>query len=102
MFFQTGWDKHFEDEEKYNNHPEVGMEVIKYLVAKKVNMIGIDTLGLGKKVFPQEHLRGGLPIGSGFLRGMQMLVVSLVLCSLVCGAMSIGDSKKLGNFFVPI
>ncbi|MDU6358803.1 MAG: cyclase family protein [Clostridiales bacterium] len=50
-FFQTGWDKYFEDEEKYNNHPEVGMEVIKYLVVKKVNMIGIDTLGLGKKCF---------------------------------------------------
>lgn len=48
VFFQTGWDKYFEDEEKYNNHPEVAMEVIEYLVSKKVNMIGIDTLGLGK------------------------------------------------------
>lgn len=35
------------DEEKYNNHPEVSIEVIEYLVDKKVNMIGIDTLGLG-------------------------------------------------------
>lgn len=48
VLFQTGWDKYFEDEEKYNNHPEVSMEVIEYLVAKKVNMIGIDTLGFGK------------------------------------------------------
>ncbi|MBU3810391.1 MAG: cyclase family protein [Candidatus Niameybacter stercoravium] len=48
VFFHTGWDKHFEDEEKYNNHPEVAMEVIEYLVGQKVNMIGIDTLGLGK------------------------------------------------------
>lgn len=47
VFFQTNWDKHFEDEEKYNNHPEVSMEVIEYLVSEKVNMIGIDTLGLG-------------------------------------------------------
>ncbi|WP_252234857.1 cyclase family protein [Clostridium sp. ZS1] len=47
VFFQTGWDKYFEDEEKYNNHPEVSMEVIEYLVDKKVNMIGIDALGLG-------------------------------------------------------
>ena len=39
-------------------------------------------------------------IGSGFLRGMQMLVVPLVLCSLVCGAMSIGNSKKLGKLGV--
>lgn len=47
VFFQTGWDKYFEDEEKYNNHPEISMEVIEFLVDKKVNMIGIDTLGLG-------------------------------------------------------
>lgn len=47
VFFQTNWDKHLEDEEKYSNHPEVSMEVIEYLVSKKVNMIGIDTLGLG-------------------------------------------------------
>lgn len=36
-------------------------------------------------------------IGQGFIRLMQMLVVPLVLCSLVCGSMSIGDTKKLGN-----
>lgn len=47
VFFQTSWDEYFKDEEKYNNHPEVSMEVIEYLVDKKVNMIGIDTLGLG-------------------------------------------------------
>lgn len=52
VFFQTGWDKHFEDEEKYNHHPEVSMEVVEYLVEKKVNMIGIDTLGLG---FGRNH-----------------------------------------------
>lgn len=36
-------------------------------------------------------------VGNGFLRGMQMLVVPLVFSSLVCGAMAIGDSKKLGK-----
>lgn len=36
-------------------------------------------------------------IGSGFIRGMQMLVVPLVFCSLVCGSMAIGDTKKLGK-----
>lgn len=36
-------------------------------------------------------------IGQGFIRLMQMLVVPLVFCSLVCGSMSIGDTKKLGN-----
>ncbi|MCY6370924.1 cyclase family protein [Clostridium ganghwense] len=47
VFFQTNWDKYLDDEEKYNIHPEISMEVIKYLVDKNVNMIGIDTLGLG-------------------------------------------------------
>lgn len=52
VFFQTNWDKYLDDEEKYNKHPEISMEVIKYLVDKKVNMIGIDTLGLG---FSKNH-----------------------------------------------
>lgn len=47
VFFQTNWDQYFDDEEKYNNHPEVSIEVIEFLVEKKVNMIGIDTLGFG-------------------------------------------------------
>ncbi len=36
-------------------------------------------------------------IGQGFLRLMQMLVVPLVLCSIVCGAAAIGDTKTLGK-----
>lgn len=36
-------------------------------------------------------------VGNGFLRAMQMLVVPLVFCSLVCGSMSMGDSQKLGK-----
>ncbi len=36
-------------------------------------------------------------IGQGFIRLMQMLVVPLVFCSLVCGSMSIGDTKTLGK-----
>ncbi|WP_087065826.1 dicarboxylate/amino acid:cation symporter [Intestinibacillus massiliensis] len=36
-------------------------------------------------------------VGQGFLRLMQMLVVPLVLCSLVCGAAAIGDTKTLGK-----
>lgn len=35
-------------------------------------------------------------IGQGFIRLMKMLVVPLVFCSIVCGSMSIGDTKKLG------
>lgn len=36
-------------------------------------------------------------IGNGFLRLMQMLVVPLVFGSLICGSMSMGDSKKIGK-----
>ena len=32
-------------------------------------------------------------VGQGFIRLMQMLVAPLVFCSLVCGSMSIGDTK---------
>ncbi len=36
-------------------------------------------------------------LGQGFIRLMQMLVVPLVFFSLVTGAMSMGDTKKLGK-----
>ena len=47
----------------------------------------------------QDILVGGVfyVIGQGFIRLMQMLVVPLVFCSLVCGAAAIGDTKTLGK-----
>ena len=36
-------------------------------------------------------------IGQGFIRLMQMRVVPLVFCSLVCGSMAIGDTRRLGK-----
>lgn len=36
-------------------------------------------------------------LGQGFIRLMQMLVVPLVFCSLVCGSSAIGDTKTLGK-----
>lgn len=36
-------------------------------------------------------------LGDGFLRLMQMLVVPLVFCSLICGSAAIGDTKTLGK-----
>ena len=41
-------------------------------------------------------------VGQGFIRLMKMLVVPLVFCSLVCGSMAIGDTKKLGTVGVRI
>lgn len=48
IFFQTNWDKYLDDDAKYDLHPEISMEVMEFLVDKKVNMIGIDDLGLGR------------------------------------------------------
>lgn len=47
-------------------------------------------------------LTGGIfyVIGNGFIRLMQMLVVPLVFCSLVCGSMAMGDTKSLGKIGV--
>ncbi len=39
-------------------------------------------------------------VGQGFIRLMQMLVVPLVFCSIVCGAAFIGDTKTLGTIGV--
>lgn len=49
--------------------------------------------------FVQDGLVNGVfyVVGQGFIRLMQMLVVPLVLCSLVCGAAAIGDTKTLGK-----
>nr|WP_288555294.1 dicarboxylate/amino acid:cation symporter [uncultured Mediterraneibacter sp.] len=54
-------------------------------------------------VVPDSHIKSDIivegilyVIGQGFIRLMKMLVVPLVFCSIVCGSMSIGDTKKLG------
>ncbi len=36
-------------------------------------------------------------VGQGFIRLMQMLLIPLVFCSLVCGSMAIGDVGNLGK-----
>ena len=55
-------------------------------------------------VVPSGHIKDDLivegvlyVVGQGFIKLMKMLVVPLVFCSLVCGSMSIGDTKKLGT-----
>lgn len=55
-------------------------------------------------VVPAGYIRdevviGGIfhVLGNGFVRLMQMLVVPLVFCSLICGSMAMGDTKKLGT-----
>ena len=47
VFFRSCWSKNV-GKEKYFDHPELSFEVIEWLSKKKVNMVGIDALGLGK------------------------------------------------------
>ena len=70
-----------------------------------IALLGGALLGVGIHYFmPAGELRDTIIIegilyivGQGFIRLMQMLVVPLVLCSLVCGSMAIGDTKTLGK-----
>ena len=55
-------------------------------------------------LIPSGHIKDGIlvegilyVVGQGFIRLMKMLVVPLVFCSIVCGSMAIGDTKKLGT-----
>ncbi|MDC7242433.1 MAG: dicarboxylate/amino acid:cation symporter [Sphaerochaetaceae bacterium] len=70
-----------------------------------IGLIGGAIVGLiFNYLIPQGYIRDFIFIdgifyivGQGFIRLMQMLVVPLVFCSLVCGSMAIGDTKQLGK-----
>jgi Na+/H+-dicarboxylate symporter len=70
-----------------------------------IGLIGGAIVGLiFNYLIPQGYIRNFIFIdgifyilGQGFIRLMQMLVVPLVFCSLVCGSMAIGDTKQLGK-----
>ena len=47
VFFRTDWSR-FVGTEEYYNHPELSPEIVKWLVAKRINAVGIDALGLGR------------------------------------------------------
>lgn len=59
----------------------------------------IINLTLSSSKFVMDYVVNGAfyIVGQGFIRGMQMLVVPLVFCSIVCGAAAIGDTKTLGK-----
>ena len=75
---------------------------------KKKKKIGLTTkifialllgaiLGIILYSLPASSIKDDIIIGQGFIKLMKMLVVPLVFCSLVCGSMAIGDTKKLGS-----
>lgn len=47
VFFHTGWSKYYDDDEKYQNHPEISISLIQELIKLDINMVGVDTLGFG-------------------------------------------------------
>ncbi len=47
VFFRTDWSQ-FVDTNDYYDHPELSLEVVEWLIADKVNAVGIDALGLAQ------------------------------------------------------
>jgi kynurenine formamidase len=47
VFFRTDWSR-FVGTDEYYNHPELSLEVVQWLVSKRINAVGIDALGLGR------------------------------------------------------
>jgi kynurenine formamidase len=46
VFFRTDWCRYL-GSETYYQHPELALELVHWLASKKINMVGIDALGLG-------------------------------------------------------
>ena len=56
VFFRTDWSR-FAGTEHYRDHPELSLEVLEWLIAKEVNAVGIDALGLAQGRGHGEHDR---------------------------------------------
>lgn len=56
MLFNFGWDKYW-GKDKYNSYPYISEELIEYLIAKEVKLVGIDTLNIdsSKKMKRPDH-----------------------------------------------
>lgn len=65
VFFRTCWSDYI-GTSKYYDHPELSMDVVKWLIAAGINMAGIDTPGLGRKnrhgEIDRELLDNNIPI----------------------------------------
>ena len=47
VFFRTDWSR-FVGSDQYYDHPELAPDVVEWLIAEKVNAVGIDALGLAQ------------------------------------------------------
>ena len=56
VFMRTDWSKYL-GREKYYDHPELSADLVQWFVSKKINVLGIDALGLGQGRRHGEHDR---------------------------------------------
>lgn len=56
VLFRTDWSRYL-DTAKYYAHPELTPEVVKWLIEKCVNIVGIDALGVGRETRHGEYDR---------------------------------------------
>jgi kynurenine formamidase len=56
VLFRTDWSRYL-DTGKYYAHPELTPEVVKWLIERCVNIVGIDALGLGREERHGEYDR---------------------------------------------
>jgi len=47
VFFRTDWSKSV-NTDAYYRHPELAADLVKWLISKEINAVGIDALGLGR------------------------------------------------------
>lgn len=92
--------KQKENQEKALHRKKIGLttKIFTALVTGAITGIALN-LAAQENVWIEQFLTGGAftVIGQGFIRLMRMLVVPLVFCSLVCGVMSMGDTKRMGG-----
>lgn len=85
---------------KRGEHKNIGLTTRIFLALVLGAAVGVlINYGFLGQAIGERFLAEGLflVVGQGFIRLMRMLVVPLVFCSLVCGSMSAGDTKKLGK-----
>jgi arylformamidase len=56
ILFETGWSKHFGTEGFFENFPSMTQDAARYLVSRKIRLIGMDTPTPGKDWYEVHHI----------------------------------------------
>ena len=98
---QEGWNNGKRHNQKYNgkNKKKIGLSTRSYALLLGALLGVVIHYWIPSSYIKDTVIVEGVlyVIGQGFIRLMQMLVVPLVFCSLICGSMAIGDTKTLGK-----